>query len=412
MYAQYLAILLAHKDLADAIAALILGNKATCVCHRECCDLIGDTLLLCALLGKTHTANLRICIDNARNSIVAHTILATCEVIDNHLALAACRMCKQREACNIARSIYTRNIGAHLIVHLYSATIHLHTEALQTEASSYRTTTHADKYLIARNGMLATLRIDIGDNIAVNLCHLAGEVELDTPLCIDTAKHCAQLLVKSAQNLRQHLDNGNLCAEAVVEACELHTDNTATDNHKALGLLLECENLAVGKDNITSLLKSRNWRHKRLRAGTYEQVCSEEALAVAAYFDTLAAATLNHRLTLYHLHAVCLHLGTYACNEATHYATLSIDNLTEIECGIFCKYAILVAMNCRIVNLGTVEQRLCRDTTLIEADSAQLSFLKKDHLKTLCARSLGCYIAGRTATNNRKINHYCYSFNF
>lgn len=105
-------------------------------------------------------------------------------------------------------------------------------EVFQTESCRYGASTDAHQDLVAFGRQRLPVLVDIDYLVAADFGHLAVEVEPDAFLGIDVLQHGADFAVQSAENLRQHLDDGHFGAKTVEEAGELHADHTSADDYQ------------------------------------------------------------------------------------------------------------------------------------------------------------------------------------
>ena len=84
--------LLIGEELADAIALLVLDDEAPRESHRHTVYLIGTTLCSELLLGVADGGNLRIGVDDPRDSPVAHLFAPSEDMIDCDHSLTSGRM--------------------------------------------------------------------------------------------------------------------------------------------------------------------------------------------------------------------------------------------------------------------------------------------------------------------------------
>ena len=224
---------------------------------------------------------------------------------------------------------------------------------------------------------------------------------MDAPLGVHLAQHDAHFTVQSAEYLGQHLHNGHLRAEAVVEAGELHADHAATDDDDRLRALLESQYFAVSHDHVARLGYAGNGRHEGLGTGAEQEVLCFVRLAVA--LDGQRAVFLparDARLALDDIHAVRLHRCADAGHEFAHDLVLAGHDLAVVKRSALGRDAILVAVAGVVVHLGAVEQRLRGHAALVEADAAEVVLLKERYAQSFRSGALGSHIAGRPASND------------
>lgn len=233
VHAQHLAVLRADDHLAQARAAFVLGDEATRVGHRQLGDLVFDSLGLGLLFGQADAGHFGIRVDYARNRVVAHPVRAARQVVDDDLALAGwpCGPASRTQVISPA----AKTFGA--FVRILSSTLtapRFISMPRFSRPSPAVTGAAADAHqdLVAFGRQRLPVLVDIDYLVAADFGHLAVEVELDTLLGIDVLQHGADFAVQSAENLRQHLDDGHFGAETVEEAGELHADHTSADDYQ------------------------------------------------------------------------------------------------------------------------------------------------------------------------------------
>ena len=310
-------------------------------------------------------------------------------------------MSQHGEAVDVARSEDIRHIRAQLGVRLDGAAHRLHADRLQSEIGRHGAAAYAHEDLLARGRGRVALCVDIDHLITAHLRHLARESELDATLGVHLAQHDAHLTVESAEDLGQHLYDGHLRAEAVVEAGELHADHAATDDDDRLGAFLESQYFAVGYDHVARLGYAGDGRHEGLGTGAEQEVLCFVCLAVA--LDRQRAVFLpacDACLALDDIHAVCLHRCADAGHEFAYDLVLAGYDLAVVKRSALGRDAILVAVAGVVVHLGAVEQRLRGHAALVEADAAEVVLLKERYAQSFRSGALGSHIAGRPASND------------
>ena len=224
---------------------------------------------------------------------------------------------------------------------------------------------------------------------------------MDATLSVHLAQHDAHLTVQSAEDLGQHLYDGHLRAKAVIEAGELHADHATADDDDRLGALLESQYFAVRHDHVARLGYARDGRHEGLGTGAEQEVLGLIRFAVAR--DGQRAVFLpacDACLALDDIHAMRLHRRADAGHEFAYDLILAGYDLAVVKRGALGRDAILVAVASVVVHLGAVEQRLRGHAALVEADAAEVVFLKERYAQSFRSGALGSHIAGRPASND------------
>ena len=75
-----------YNNLAYSISPLILSHETAGISHRELDDLIVDAFSLGLGLSETRPGDFRIRIDNSGNSVVAHPVLFSEDIVDSDLS--------------------------------------------------------------------------------------------------------------------------------------------------------------------------------------------------------------------------------------------------------------------------------------------------------------------------------------
>ena len=126
MHAEHFAVLLADEHFADARASFVFSDEASGIGHGELLDAVCDTFLFGRLFGQADTCHFGIRVNHARDSVVTHDVRTSGQVVHDHLAFAAGRMCEHRKARHVACGKDVRYVRAHLVVYFYRAAVQLH----------------------------------------------------------------------------------------------------------------------------------------------------------------------------------------------------------------------------------------------------------------------------------------------
>ena len=74
-----------YNDLAYSISPLVLSHETAGISHRKLDDLVVDAFRLGLGLSETRPGDFRIRLDNPGNSVVAHPVLFSEDIVDSDL---------------------------------------------------------------------------------------------------------------------------------------------------------------------------------------------------------------------------------------------------------------------------------------------------------------------------------------
>ena len=232
--------------------------------------------------------------------------------------------------------------------------------------------------------------------------HLMAQVELHATLRILRLQHSRQLTIHRTQDLIQHLHDMHLHAKAVEEGGELHADHATTDNYQRGRQLFALQRLTAGP--IGRLRQTRNRRNHRFRTGANQQI-GRLITGIRRYNGQRAIlrTSLDRGLYIDHGRTCLRHLHTDTGRQFLHHLVLAGNDLPQIKGRILRLHRIFRRMADVVVSLCRIEQGLCGNTTLVEADTSQGILLKQNGGKSTLRRTFRGGITGGTSADDRYI---------
>ena len=181
---------------------------------------------------------------------------------------------QHRRTCDVADGVDAGHVGLAVAVDHDAAAIGLDAEFLQAEVLDVAD--HADRrdHPLELDGLRLPLPSSM---VATTLSAffssfvtlVLGE-DLDALLLEPLAREAGDLGVLDGQDLRQHLDHGDVGAHGVEERCELDADRAGADHQQRFRHPLRHHRLEIGPDQLLVGLQPR--QHARPRAGGEDDV--------------------------------------------------------------------------------------------------------------------------------------------
>lgn len=400
------------KYLAESLSPLVLRHEAARVSHWKLHHLYINSSGRGFSFGKPNSGHFGIGIDYAGDGIVMHLLILAEDVSDSHFRLMRSCMCKHREACHIACRIDSGDAGTHVGIHLDTAGAagrsdgEFDTQILQTIAIKNGFSACRDEDFVAVCATYLPFGILIDHVSVLHRDYFAAKMEFDTFLLILSHEHSGYLVIHGTEKLGHHLYDGDLGAEGVQKADELHPYHTATNHNYLRRDFCHSEGFAAGDNRgAETLTESGDWRDDGFGAGAYQQVAANEGLLAAAKLHAAVFAALDEGFSADDLNSCLAHTHLDAACKLADHLLLALHNSGEVRRSTFYIYAVTVAMAGVVEQLGAVQQRLGGDTTFAEADSAKLFFLEKYNFETGLAGFLSCGVPPGATAYYRQIVH-------
>jgi hypothetical protein len=304
---------------------------------------------------------------------------------------------------DVADGVHAGHGGPQPLVRDDETALQLHADALETEPAGHGCPAHGDEQQLGRD-RVAVLEGD--RHPVVRLLGAAeplAQPEVDLPAPERPLEPLADRLVLERQQVRQRLDDGDLCAEGAPQARELDADDAAAENDHRRGDALEPQCL-IARDDAPAELEPG----QRARSGARREHHVGALIDVVADGDggggDEAPLTLDHRdaaiadeplqpLVLLRHDAV-----------AVGREPLGVDALEADE------DAVLLGGARRVRHLGAVQQRLGRNAAAVQAGAADLVLLDQgDARAELCGAQRCCVTPAATAENDEVEGVICHS---
>ena len=400
-------MLLVHQDLAQAVAALVLGHKAAGIAHGQLLDLVIDALRLRFFLGQAAGGDFRLGVDDGRVGVIAHDVLLAQDGVDAYLGLAVGGVSQHDVAVAVACGEHAVDVGAALRVHDDAGAVGLDADVLKADALNVGAAADGEQHLVGRDfDLLAVGRF--GDDLALfDGQALVAQQEGDALLFQLLLEQRADFAVGRAGDVIEHLDHGDLRARGGVIGDHFQTDDAAADDDEVLRHLGQLEHLAVGDDEAADVLAhAGDGRNDRGGAGADNHLRALVVLAAGGHAEAAFHAALDDGVFLDDGHARALHLRAHAGDQRLDDLAAARDDGLLVELRALDGHAVFVGMERVLIELGGVEQRLGGNAAFVQAHAAQRVFLKQDDLEARMARALGGQIAGRAAADDDQIKHW------
>ena len=263
-------LLFIQQYFADSVHALILRHKTAGVSHRKFDNLISDIFCQRRFLRFTHSGNLRIGIDYARNSPITHGIFLSQDGMYGNFRFTNSRMGEQRESCQVTTNIHAQHRSLHLFINSDSATLCLlQIQVFEPETFRHRATADTHQQLFC-NDTAVSLRVLIRNNSPFfrlrQADHFRTKQEFNTSFGIFRTEQSGKLLIHSTQDFVHHLNHYHLYSQTIEERRKLHTDYPATNNSQRSRQFFTVQSIPVRP--VVHRVHSRNRRNKGLRPRT------------------------------------------------------------------------------------------------------------------------------------------------
>ena len=202
------------------------------------------------------------------------------------------------------------------------------------------------------------------------------------------ARQARDLGVLDREDLRQHLDHGDVGAHGVEERGELDADRAGADHQQRFRHPLRHHRLEIGPDQFLVGLQPR--QHARPRAGGEDDVLGLIGALAQRALRRLDGGLLHRDLAGRvdrgvapdHRHLVLLHQEADAVIEAFRDAARARHHGLRIERDFFGGQPVILGVLHVVVDLGRAQQRLGRDAAPVQADAAEIGFFDDRGLET------------------------------
>ena len=137
-------LLFIQQYFANSVHAFIFCYKTTGIGHRKFYYFILNAFCRSRFFRFAHSGNLRIGIDNSRNSAVAHSILFSQNRMYGNFRFTDSRMRQQRESGQITANVDIRKGCLHSLIYFDGTTLCLfQSQVFKSETFRHRTTADA-----------------------------------------------------------------------------------------------------------------------------------------------------------------------------------------------------------------------------------------------------------------------------
>ncbi len=402
MHAQQHLAVSVHNQLANAVAALHLGQVAAGKTHGNVDGLGREAGLLGRLQGVAHAGHLGVCVDDRGDGLVAHAVLYAQHVGHGHLAFAVGGVGQHAFAVDIACRPDAGHIGAHFFVGEDGAALGGNAQALQPQALAGGPPANGKQHLFGLHA-LALAVLFKRDPAAFHTRHLAAQQEGDAALFEVFLQNGADFRIGGPGNLVQHLHHGHLCANVAEISGHLQADDPAANHHQGGRGLGEGQNFTVGQHQAAfqPLLHTGNGGRDRHRPGGHQQLLGGIAFLARLHQEAVAFLAFEAGLCADDRHLVVFQLRGHAGHQHFHHFVLPFYHLGMVNLGVFCRHPVFVSVQGILVDFGGVQKGLGGDAALVQAHAAQRAFFHQGGFQPATGRALCRQVTGRAAAKNQ-----------
>ena len=206
------------------------------------------------------------------------------------------------------------------------------------------------------------------------------------------------LLIHIRKNSWECLKNRHLTAKFCVNRCEFHTDNSATDNCKALRHTLHTEQFITGQDSRK--IHSRNRQDQRLRSCCQNDMLCFQHLFPAFrhnfYFLIRKKGSFSGDLVNF----VALKQPFHTGNKLLCCLFFVFKYFFKIKCYIFCMDTKALTLFCASIYFCCMNHCFCRNTSTVQTCSACFSCLNNSRFKSKLCCLNSSHISSRSGTDH------------
>ncbi|MGY3082320.1 hypothetical protein ACVWZZ_008728 [Bradyrhizobium sp. LM6.10] len=382
--AEELAGLLVEDHLDQALV-LAERDRLAVTDEGEAADADLAATLLGLGFGEADGGHLRLAIGAARDQVLVHGMrVQALDRLDADHAFMLGLVREHRGTRDVADGIDAGDVGVAVAVDHDDAAIGFDAELFEAEILDIADDAdRRDHPLELGRDRLALAVVDGGDDavgLLLQLRDLGRGHDLDALLLETLAGKAGDLGVLDRQDLRQHLDHGDLGAHGVEERGEFDSDRAGADHQQRFRHPLGHHRLEIGPDQLLVGLEPR--QHARPRAGRHDDVfCLISSLAQRA-LRTLDVGLLHGDLpgrvdrcgAPDHADLVLLHQEADAVVEPLRDAARALHHRLRVERHFLRRQAVIPGVLHVVIDLGRAQQRLGRDATPVQADAAEIGF--------------------------------------
>src|ERR1035441_4686831 len=366
-------------------------------------------------LGEADAADARLGVGAARDAVPVdrHGGLAG-DVGHGDHALARRDMGElRRPRDDVADGVDSGLAGLLVSIHLDEAAVELDLGVFEADFVGIGLAAHRHQQLLGLQLLLLAVLGGQGelDALAGLLDVLGARPGFDADLLLleEALEFLGDVLVLHGHDAGEHLDDGDVRAEAFEDGGELHAHRAPADNDQALGDGGEVQNLDVGEDELG--VGRGPGDHTRLAAGGDDDVPGFERLhsGFGPDFHFAAALEGGEASDAFHLGALEAHLDSLGM--LVDDAVLAFLHLGVIEARVFDVDAVGLGVDEVLPDIGGMEQALGRDASHQETGSAEFGLLfDEGSFQSILAGADSCGVAaGTTPDDDEIVGHFSYS---
>ncbi len=301
-----------------------------------------------------------------------------------------------RPGSDVADGEDAGDVGAQALVDEHPAALHGDALLLEAHARGVRPAADGHEQQLGVED-LAVLEGDVHARVVLRRRGEAdAEAERDAALAEGALERLGAGDVLVGDEVGQRLDDGDVGAEGLPDAGELHADDAAAEHDHALGDVVEVEGL-VGRHDAAADVEAG--QAARVRAGGQDHGGAGVLLAV--HLDGVgadeAAVALDER------DVAALDEALQALVEAADDTVAVLVDLGHVDALEGGPHAERVALLGAVGDLGGVEQRLGRDAPAVQAGAAELVLVDEDHGHAELRRAQGAGVAAAAATEDDQV---------
>ena len=289
------------------------------------------------------------------------------------------------------------------VVYLYARLSVPYPGLLEIQSTEHRFSSRGNQNFVRTEHAL----VGGGDDLTIDLLdtlYPGAVVDLDALLREDTFEEISGLLVSSRDQMRIHVSEDHVGAQTAEGLRHLGAYGPSADDHETLGNLLLLEDVHVGE--LSHRIESGNGRHHRFGSGCYKDLLATVGLLAHSYrvrIDETRIPLVQQQVYLVEgLHRL----------RSVDVLHLPADHREGIlYSGLFCRVdAVVLEVVDDLAHLPRLQQRLARNTAVVQALSADLVLLYAQHGQPHLYRHCRDRHSRRAHSDHYDVVHAVHSF--
>ncbi|MNC16933.1 hypothetical protein D3C75_647980 [compost metagenome] len=310
-------------------------------------------------------------------------------------------MCQSKSCNDIADCIDVRHVGAALVVDFdQTALVQLNADQVKTQlAVCIRTTAYSHKQVVRCNFFgFAAYRVLNGYFLVVlnSTFRFGIRYDLDAGLRHVLGNQTGHIFIEAWQYSIQTFDDRYFSAEFGVHLTKLSADIAAADYDHALRNLWQIQSFCRGQDTSAE----REWLQLN-RTGA----CSDDAVIefVARGFMVIEQTGFvcadEHCFAAEYFNLVALHQAGYTGGHSLNYTVFELLGFSPVYLYVLGSHTENITVLCSLIAVSCRDQRFGRDTSAVQADTAELRFIYNEDFLAELGGTNCRHIPAGTCTN-------------